>query len=78
MVNESLKGFLMASKDVWQGDPLSPFLFFIIGEALSRMLENAKHDNLFKSSYPRRENIVDTHLQFMDNTLIFVMVQRNS
>lgn len=53
-----------------QGDPLSPFLFVIVEEALRRMLSKALEVNLicgfrFTSSGP-----LVTHLQFADDAII--------
>ena len=46
LVNGSPKVFFHASRGLCQGDPLSPFLFVIVGRALSHMIEAAANGNL--------------------------------
>lgn len=47
LVNGSLKGFFVISRDLQQGNPLSPFIFTTAGKAPSRMIGNAKTVYLF-------------------------------
>lgn len=54
-----------------QGDPLSPFLFVIVGEALSRMIDAARDANLITDFFPTRGAPVITHLQYANDTLLF-------
>ena len=54
-----------------QGDPLSPFLFVNIGEALSRTLHAGVNAKLFEGFQPSYANLEISHLQFADNTLLF-------
>lgn len=48
LINGSPKGFFKAERGIRQGDPLSPFLFVIVGEALSRMIDAGNSANLIK------------------------------
>ena len=50
LVNETTKGWVKASRSLRQRDPLSPFLFTIITDVLSRLLLRAKERDLFKGS----------------------------
>lgn len=52
LVNGAPKGFFQAQKGLRQGDLLSPFLFAIVGEALSRMIYAARDTNLITGFCP--------------------------
>jgi len=54
-----------------QGGSLFPFLFIIMSEVLSRMLQNAANKGLFKGPSVGVDKIMLTHLQFADDTLMF-------
>ena len=54
-----------------QGDPLSPFLFVLMGEVLNRMMQRAASLNLFKGVSVGKDGLHLTHLQFADDTLVF-------
>ena len=41
LVNGSPTGFFQSSRDLRQGDPLSPYLFVVVMEAFSCMLKKA-------------------------------------
>ena len=70
-INGTPKGFFQASKGLCQGDPLSPFLFDIVAEALSRMISAAGEANLIFGFRLAANGATITHLQFSDNTIIF-------
>jgi exonuclease III len=74
MINGSPEGFFAGSRGLRQGDPLSPMLFDIVMEALSRMLDRAVQSGLFKGfsvGSSDRSQIEISHLLFADDTLIF-------
>ncbi|XP_059310476.1 uncharacterized protein LOC132061833 [Lycium ferocissimum] len=66
---ESTKPF-NAAKRLRQGDPISPFLFAIDMEYLSRNLNELKEDKQFKY-HPRCGKLGITHLSFADDLLLF-------
>uniref|UniRef100_A0A5B7BI34 Reverse transcriptase domain-containing protein n=1 Tax=Davidia involucrata TaxID=16924 RepID=A0A5B7BI34_DAVIN len=78
LVNGSLIGFFGTSRDLRQGDLLSPFLFVVIMEALSKMLAKAVEGGLlggFNVSNGLGGNSVINHLLFADDTLMFYGVE---
>lgn len=48
LINGSPKCFFSTHRGLHMGDPLSSFLFTIVGEALSRMLSKAENCNLIE------------------------------
>nr|CCA65974.1 hypothetical protein [Beta vulgaris subsp. vulgaris] len=54
-----------------QGDPLSPFLFVIIGEALNQLIIKATRLNLWRGIETSRDGPMISHLQYADDTLVF-------
>ena len=69
-INGSLHGFFKGKQGLRQGDPLSPFLFAICLEALSRnlgMLSKNPHFN----HHPKCSEMSITHLAFADDLILF-------
>lgn len=74
LVNRSPVGFFSPQKGIRQGDPLSPFLFILAMEGLSKMLDKAKQMQWIEGFRVGRniENTVTvSHLLYADDTLIF-------
>ncbi|KAJ9700981.1 hypothetical protein PVL29_006352 [Vitis rotundifolia] len=71
LVNGSAKGWVKASRGLRQGDPLSPFLFTLVADVLSRMLMRAKERNLMEGFRVGRNRTRVSHLQFADDTIFF-------
>jgi len=74
LVNGTPSGFFTSSRGLRQGDPLSPLLFVVVMEALSRMLVAALEQGSmtgFAVGHRESEAIVVNHLLFADDTLIF-------
>uniref|UniRef100_A0A2N9GUF6 Reverse transcriptase domain-containing protein n=1 Tax=Fagus sylvatica TaxID=28930 RepID=A0A2N9GUF6_FAGSY len=68
------KAYDHSSRGIRQGDPLSPLLFVIVMEALSRLIDKASGVGLL-SGFPVGREASDplkiSHLLFADDTLIF-------
>lgn len=71
MINGTPKGLFPAERGLRQGDPPSPFLFLIVGEALSRMINAVVDVGLFAGFSVAKNTPAIGHLQFADDTLIF-------
>ncbi|RVW53977.1 LINE-1 retrotransposable element ORF2 protein [Vitis vinifera] len=71
LVNGNAKGWVKASRGLRQGDPLSPFLFTLVADVLSRMLLKADERNSLEGFKVGRNKIRVSHLQFADDTIFF-------
>ena len=74
LINGSPSNFFGSSRGLWQGDPLSPLLFDIVMEALSRMLDvaaSAREFSGFSVGSTANQSVMVSHLLFADDTLIF-------
>ncbi|XP_019181398.1 PREDICTED: uncharacterized protein LOC109176423 [Ipomoea nil] len=74
LVNGVSSGFFQPSRGVKQGDPLSPLLFILAFEALSRLLIMKMGVGLLTPYYTSPANPQITHLAFADDIVIFVNV----
>jgi len=70
LVNGSPSGFFKSSRGLRQGCPLSPLLFLLIIEGLSRSISLAKERGFIKGVVISG-NLSLTHLLFVDDVLIF-------
>ncbi|XP_019226448.1 PREDICTED: uncharacterized protein LOC109207903 [Nicotiana attenuata] len=70
MINGELTKLFEAAKGLRQGDPVSPFLFAIAMEYLSRLLKGLKHVKEYRY-HPRCGKLDITHLSIADDLLMF-------
>lgn len=72
LINGSLTREFSPQRGLRQGDPLSPLLFNLAGEVLSKLISRAKSRGLIEGvSFPNQQDSI-THLQFADDVIIFV------
>ncbi|XP_028548227.1 uncharacterized protein LOC114578859 [Dendrobium catenatum] len=72
----SMEGFFSSSTGLRQGCPLSPFLFCIVMDALSCLLDHNSDDNGFEGF--KMENFQLTHLSYADDLLVFGKAESNN
>ena len=78
MVNYAIKvngcpmGSITPSRGIRQGDPLSPYLFFLCVEGLSSLNKASVANGGLKGIFVCREGPELSHLFFADNSLIFL------
>jgi hypothetical protein len=73
LVNGSPAGFFGSSRGLRQGDPLSPLLFLLMMEILSKMLKQAEGCGFirgFKVNGTRSEEVCVSHLLYADDTML--------
>lgn len=71
LVNGKAVGFFSCSRGVRQGDPLSPLLFCIVEEVLSRAISIASHAGMIAPMFYCRGASIPTHILYADDVLIF-------
>jgi hypothetical protein len=74
LINGCPSGFFASTRGLGQGDPLSPLLFVVVMEALSRFLDRAVQGGFlsgFSVGAQYGSAVMVTHLLFADDTLMF-------
>lgn len=74
LVNGSPTAEFIPEKGLRQGDSLSPFLFNLVAEGLNMLMERARSLGLVRGVVVGKVEVVVTHLQFADDTIIFCEV----
>jgi hypothetical protein len=70
--------FFDTHKGLRQGDPLSPLLFNLVSDALGTMLDKARLSGEIKGLVPHLVEGGLSHLQYADDTMIFLAMEEQS
>ena len=71
LLNGEPKGCISPSRGIRQGDPLSPFLFIILTEALISQIQGAEREGRITCLKIARGSSPISHLLFADDSLFF-------
>ncbi|GKV01050.1 hypothetical protein SLEP1_g13646 [Rubroshorea leprosula] len=71
LVNGSPSRQFKVSRGLRQGDPLSPFLFFIIAKGLNGLVTEAVKNGKLKGVEVGNRSFSISHLQYADDTILF-------
>ena len=78
LINRSPSTPFKMQRGLRQGEPLSPFLFILIGEVFNRMVVKAKTLNLVEGIRIDNDAIELSHIQFTDDTLVICLKSKSS
>ena len=70
IINGSPSGFFIPTRGIRKGFPLSPFIFLLVVDALSRIIHNAKREGKIEGIKVLRSKEI-THTLFVDDVLLF-------
>ena len=71
LINGEPKGFVQPSRRIKQGDSLSPYLFLLCAEGLSRMIRRATENREIHGVLSCPNRVCIFHLLFADDSLLF-------
>jgi hypothetical protein len=71
-LNGELGPYFKSYKGLRQGDPLAPFLFNLVADRLSAMLDRASENDNLMGVIPHLVDGGLTHLQYTDDTMLFI------
>jgi hypothetical protein len=77
-LNGERGNFFNTYKGLRQGDPLSPLLFNLVSDVLGSMLDKAKINGQIQVLVPQLIDGSITHLQYVDDTVIFLALDDQS
>jgi hypothetical protein len=77
-INGTPGGYFRTFKGLRQGDPLSPLLFNLVSDAFATMFKKAREAGTIKGLVPRLVGGGLTHLQYADDTIIFLELEEGS
>lgn len=72
LVNGSPTKEFSPDREIRQGDPLTPYLFLLIGEVMSKLIKRATQEGIIKGIIFKFHDHQITHFQYVDDTILFI------
>ena len=72
VINGSPCGYIVPTRGLRQGDPLSPYLFLLCMEGFSALLKNTKERGTIHGVSVTRVATKVSHLLFADDSIVFM------
>lgn len=72
IMNGSPKVFFVATKGLWQGVPLSTFLFTLVADSFPLIIKKGVSKWLIKGFSVDSQKLIVSHLHYADGTLILI------
>ncbi|KAM7528379.1 hypothetical protein LguiB_031789 [Lonicera macranthoides] len=72
IINGKPWGHFGASRGLQQGDPLSPFLFILVVDVLSRLMKRSSECEMIRGFEVGQNKVEASHFQFADDSIFFV------
>lgn len=76
-LNGNDSSFFKSGKGLRQGDPISPILFNLVGDVLTKMLEKAANAGLIRGLPYNSNSQGVVSLQYADDTILFSSIEEN-
>lgn len=77
LINGSLHGYFSESRCICQGDPISPTLFTLLADLLSRIIAKSEAERKISGVKVTKVIPYITHLMYADNLLIYCKVDKD-
>lgn len=77
MVNGEESAYFKPGKGLRHGDPLSPFLFNLVGDSLSKMLMKAVNKGLVRGLLENFKEGGIVSLQYANDTILFAKAEES-
>jgi hypothetical protein len=69
-INNEIDPYFQSAKGVKQGNPSTPIVFNMVGESMTKMVQQAQHNGLFTGLAPDLVENGVVILQYIDYTVI--------